>query len=209
LSPGWYTAILAPFVADRGTLTVIGPEPKPPADAGADAAAPEVLFAKKYADRLAASPGVFGKVRVRSVDAATAFSLGPDGSADAVVTFRNFYNWVKSGITPNVLAAAFKVLKRGGVLGVRDNQRRSRLGGEAEGGCRGRGVPCEIRDAVDGEGVELAETSSVDGDWNESTKAGANGGALTGDLSFRSGPAPRKPDQAQQRCSAYRTFAGW
>jgi predicted methyltransferase/ABC-type nitrate/sulfonate/bicarbonate transport system substrate-binding protein len=119
---GWYTAILAPFVADKGTLTVISPEPKPPADAAADAAAPEALFAKKYADRLAASPGVFGKVRVRSVDAATAFSLGRDGSADAVVTFRNFHNWVKAGITPNVLAAAFKVLKRGGVLGIEEHR---------------------------------------------------------------------------------------
>jgi predicted methyltransferase/ABC-type nitrate/sulfonate/bicarbonate transport system substrate-binding protein len=119
---GWYTAILAPFLADTGTLTVIGPEPKPPIDAGADAGAPEALVAKKYADRLAASPGVFGKVRVRSVDAASPFSLGPDGSADAVVTFRNFHNWVKAGITPNVLAAAFKVLKRGGVLGIEEHR---------------------------------------------------------------------------------------
>jgi predicted methyltransferase/ABC-type nitrate/sulfonate/bicarbonate transport system substrate-binding protein len=119
---GWYTAILAPFLADKGTLTVISPEPKPPVDASADAAAPEALLAKKYADRLAASPGVFGMVRVRSVDVASRFSLGPDGSADAVVTFRNFHNWVKAGITPNVLGAAFKVLKRGGVLGIEEHR---------------------------------------------------------------------------------------
>jgi predicted methyltransferase/ABC-type nitrate/sulfonate/bicarbonate transport system substrate-binding protein len=119
---GWYTAILAPFLADKGTLTAINPEPKPPVDAGTDAGAPEALLAKKYADRLAASPAVFGKVRVRSVDSSTAFSLGPDGSADAVVTFRNFHNWVKAGITPNVLAAAFRVLKRGGVLGIEEHR---------------------------------------------------------------------------------------
>jgi predicted methyltransferase/ABC-type nitrate/sulfonate/bicarbonate transport system substrate-binding protein len=115
---GWYTAILAPFLADKGALTVVNPESKPPADAGA----PEALLAKKYADRLAASPGVFGKVQVRSVNPATSFSLGADGSADVVVTFRNFHNWVKAEITPKVLAAAFRVLKRGGVLGIEEHR---------------------------------------------------------------------------------------
>jgi predicted methyltransferase/ABC-type nitrate/sulfonate/bicarbonate transport system substrate-binding protein len=121
---GWYTAILAPFLADKGTLTAISPEPKPAAnvDGGAAAAAAEALFAKKYADRLVASPGVFGKVGAHSVDPMHEFSLGPDRSADAVVTFRNFHNWVKAGITPNVLSAAFRVLKPGGVLGIEEHR---------------------------------------------------------------------------------------
>ena len=120
---GWYTAILAPFLADKGTLTAISPEPKPAANVdGGAAAAAEALFAKKYADRLAASPGVFGKVGAHSVNPAGDFSLGPDGSADAVVTFRNFHNWVKAGITPNVLSAAFRVLKQGGVLGIEEHR---------------------------------------------------------------------------------------
>ena len=109
------------MLADKGTLTAISPEPTTVADAGA-AAAPEALFVKKYTDRLAASPGVFGKVRARSVNPSGEFSLGPDGSADAVVTFRNFHNWVKAGITPNVLAAAFRVLKPGGVLGIEEHR---------------------------------------------------------------------------------------
>jgi predicted methyltransferase/ABC-type nitrate/sulfonate/bicarbonate transport system substrate-binding protein len=118
---GWYTAILAPLLADNGSLSVTNPEPTRAADAGAAATA-EALFAKKYADRLAASPGVFGKVHARSVNPGSDFSLGPDGSADAVVTFRNFHNWVKAGITPNVLSAAFRVLKPGGVLGIEEHR---------------------------------------------------------------------------------------
>jgi len=124
---GWFTAILAPLLADKGTLTVISAEPKPPAGPGPDPAAAttaklEALSARKYADRLAASPGVFGKVRLRSVNPAGELSFGPDGSADAVVTFRNFHNWVKEGITANVLGAAFRVLKRGGVLGIEEHR---------------------------------------------------------------------------------------
>jgi len=121
---GWYTAILAPFLADKGTLTAISPEPKPAAnvDGGVAAAAAEALFTKKYADRLSANPGVFGQVVSHSVDPARELSLGPDGSADAVVTFRNFHNWVKAGITPDVLSAAFRVLKRGGVLGIEEHR---------------------------------------------------------------------------------------
>jgi predicted methyltransferase/ABC-type nitrate/sulfonate/bicarbonate transport system substrate-binding protein len=122
---GWYTAILAPFLAEKGALTAVSPEPKPAVDGGAaavTAAKLEATFAKKYTDRLAASPAAFGKVRARVVDPETAFSLGPDGSADAVVTFRNFHNWVKSGITPSVLSAAFRVLKRGGVFGIEEHR---------------------------------------------------------------------------------------
>jgi predicted methyltransferase/ABC-type nitrate/sulfonate/bicarbonate transport system substrate-binding protein len=115
---GWYTAVLAPFLAEKGTLTAVGPQGTPEVDAGA----PEALVAKKYADRLAASPAVFGKVRVRAIDPAATFSLGPDESADAVVTFRNFHNWVKAGITPRILSAAFRVLKPGGVLGIEEHR---------------------------------------------------------------------------------------
>jgi len=117
---GWYTAILAPLVAEKGTLTVISPEVKPEADGGAGAVAE--LLTKKYSERLAASPAVYGKVRAHAIDTATDFSLGPDESADAVVTFRNFHNWVKAGIAARVLEAAFRVLKPGGVFGVEEHR---------------------------------------------------------------------------------------
>ncbi len=47
--------------------------------------------------------------------------LGPDGSADMVVTFRNIHNWIPAGTAPTVFAVA-KVLKPGGVYGVEEHR---------------------------------------------------------------------------------------
>jgi predicted methyltransferase len=95
---GWYTEILAPFLRDSGKLAVA------PVDAD---------FEKK----LSGAPSLFGKVeRVKTE------SLGADESADVVLTFRNVHNWIQGGFAPKVFAAAFKVLKHGGVLGVEEHR---------------------------------------------------------------------------------------
>jgi predicted methyltransferase len=113
---GWYTAVLAPVLAEKGKLVVTNMDPGGPAD---DHGAP---MARQYAARLAAKPNVFGKVDVHVLHPPSDISLGPDGSADAVLTFRNFHNWVGAGIAEKVLAASFRVLKPGGVFGVEEHR---------------------------------------------------------------------------------------
>jgi predicted methyltransferase len=113
---GWYTAILAPLLAEKGKLTVTSMDPAgPPDDHGAQ-------MARQYAARLASKPNVFGHVEVRVIHPPTDLTLGPDGSADAVLTFRNVHNWVGGGIADKVFAAAFRVLKPGGILGVEEHR---------------------------------------------------------------------------------------
>jgi|HubBroStandDraft_6_1064221.scaffolds.fasta_scaffold471060_1 predicted methyltransferase len=113
---GWYTAILAPVLADKGKLVVTSMDPAGPPD---DHAA---QGARQYAARLASKPGDFAKVDVRVLHPPADLSLGPDGSADAVLTFRNFHNWVGAGIAEKVLAASFRVLKPGGIFGVEEHR---------------------------------------------------------------------------------------
>jgi predicted methyltransferase len=116
---GWYTAILAPVVADHGKLVVTNMDPNgPPDDHGT--AGP-----KQYAARLASKPNDFARVEVRVLHPPADVTLGPDGSADAVFTFRNVHNWVGAGIADKVFAAAFRVLKPGGVLGVEEHRANS------------------------------------------------------------------------------------
>jgi predicted methyltransferase len=66
---GWYTAILAPLLADRGELVVTNLDPNGPP--GADS----TRFAKKYAERLASKPALFGKVKVRTLRPGGIFAL--------------------------------------------------------------------------------------------------------------------------------------
>jgi predicted methyltransferase len=115
---GWYTAILAAFLSNGGKLTVTSMDPAGPPDEYA------TKGARAYAARLAAQPDVFGKVDIHVVHPPSDVVLGPDGSADMVLTFRNVHNWISGGSADAVFAAAFRVLKPGGVLGVEEHRAR-------------------------------------------------------------------------------------
>jgi predicted methyltransferase len=111
---GWYTAILAPYLHERGTLYAAAMDP--------DSTSPEdKRYNTELAAMLAAHPDVYGKVQV-TVLAPHKMQIAPDGTADMVVTFRNIHNWVWAGIEKEVLAAAFRALKPGGILGVEEHR---------------------------------------------------------------------------------------
>ncbi len=120
---GWYTAILAPFLRDSGKLSVTNFDP-------ATVQGERKEFAVSFENKLGGSPGIYGKVEVRHVNPPTDIVLGQEGSADVVVTFRNFHNWVQAGFEKSVVDAAFKVLKHGGVFGVVEHRGESRRGRE-------------------------------------------------------------------------------
>ncbi|HEY2516630.1 MAG TPA: hypothetical protein VGI39_37425 [Polyangiaceae bacterium] len=117
---GYYTAILAPVLSDKGQLTVTR------FDLNGDAKDYNTKESKWIADRLAKDPAVFGKVAQQQI-ATPNVELGPAGSADFVLTFRNVHNWIEEGYGDQVFAAAFRVLKPGGVLGVEEHRGRADL----------------------------------------------------------------------------------
>jgi len=108
---GWYTAILAPYLAAKGHLSVTNFDPEGPADS------PLTNFGKKLRARLDADKATFGKVTVHTQPAQGGWNLGPDASYDMILTFRNIHNWLPDG-DKAFFAAAFKALKPGGTLGV-------------------------------------------------------------------------------------------
>jgi predicted methyltransferase len=113
LSPGggWYTEILAPLVKDRGKLYTAGYDPKSETDYYRKSA-------KRFADKLAANPAIYGKVAVTVLQPPDKLAIAPKGSADMVLTFRNLHNWMEIGQAIAVLRAAHDALKPGGVFGV-------------------------------------------------------------------------------------------
>jgi predicted methyltransferase len=110
---GWYTEILAPVLAGHGRLI--------------DAAVPPKGYGEsdgtvRYLEKLKGNPAVYGKVKVIDFVPPEKMDLGPEGSADMVLTFRNAHNWEGDHQLPTVFQAAFKVLKHGGVLGLTDHR---------------------------------------------------------------------------------------
>jgi predicted methyltransferase len=111
---GWYTEILAPIVHGQGALTVTSVDPNGDKPGNKAAAA----LAKRFIDE----PALFAGVKVQRIEPPAELDFGPDGSADAVLTFRNLHDWVRDGYADKVLAACLRVLKPGGVLGVTDHR---------------------------------------------------------------------------------------
>lgn len=117
ISPGggWYSAVLAPVLRDKGKLIVAGGDPN------GDPKSEGTQNAKALQARFQQMPQAFDKVQAVVVKRG-AVSFGPPESADMVLTFRNFHNWVGSPAMGEILAASFAVLKHGGVLGVTDHR---------------------------------------------------------------------------------------
>jgi len=102
---GWYTEILAPYLATRGTYYAAGGMAKG-------------LNAVKTLQTT--NPAVYGKVKLAAFPAAAGEPSVPAGSADVVLTFRNIHNLRFSGVdrTQAAFAEMFRMLKPGGTLGI-------------------------------------------------------------------------------------------
>jgi len=110
---GWWTEILAPYLAERGLLDEALPDPAASDEArNGDAA---------FVAKLAASPAIYGKVVVTTLDTGKE-EIAPAGSADLVLTFRNLHDWVPRGTAEAHLAAMYRALKPGGILGIEDHR---------------------------------------------------------------------------------------
>jgi predicted methyltransferase len=112
---GWYTEILAPWLRDGGRY--IGAIVDPAKASSENARDYYTKANQGLRDKLAAAPEQYAKAALVEFDLGAPM-LGPSGSADAVLTFRNVHNWVNNGAAPLMFQAFHDVLKPGGVLGV-------------------------------------------------------------------------------------------
>ncbi len=106
---GWYSEILAPYLAAKGKL--IGAQPLRAAD--------------RYAKFLATDAALYGKVGQASFPGFLGGTPVAPGTADVVLTFRNVHNWrmgsgdpAKADYAEKAFREMFEMLKPGGVLGI-------------------------------------------------------------------------------------------
>jgi predicted methyltransferase len=106
---GWYTEILAPYLK-RGGGTYYG--------AGND------RMVGGPTRMMAASPDLYGAIRLVPFPAREGDARMPDNSADVVLTFRNVHNWMmgENPFAEDAFRQIYAMLKPGGVLGVVDHR---------------------------------------------------------------------------------------
>ena len=106
---GWYTEILAPYLANGGTYYAV-------------AAGNGLNGVRKMMET---NSGVYGKARLAAFPVRAAGDARvPDGSADVVLTFRNVHNWMMGDkpFADDAFRQMFAMLKPGGTLGVVDHR---------------------------------------------------------------------------------------
>jgi predicted methyltransferase len=112
---GYWTDILGPYLAPKGRYYIALPAP---------GNAEEDASVKRLHARIAAEKERLGTLHETTLGAGH-FDIAPPGSADLVLTFRNLHNWMDEGYADEALAAAFKALKPGGILGIEDHRGRN------------------------------------------------------------------------------------
>ena len=109
-SGGWYTEILAPYLAQRGKLYVAQFDPQSKIKYFSESAA-------KFERKMTTSP-IYKTLEVTILDPPKYTRIAPLGSVDRVLVFRNVHNWLRRGDAEAFFKVFYRTLKPGGILGV-------------------------------------------------------------------------------------------
>ncbi len=109
-SSGWYTEILAPYLAEKGKYIAADPESDPRG------------YTMPRKSWLIAHPEISAKVYQTIFNGNGDTKLAKDGSVDMILTFRNVHNWLPKENVLSSFKSFHKALKPGGVLGVVDHR---------------------------------------------------------------------------------------
>jgi predicted methyltransferase len=112
---GYWTEILGAYLAPQGHYYLA-------IESAGDAE--EDAVTTKLRGRIAAQGVRFGKINETELGPKQ-FDIAPAGSADLVLTFRNLHNWMDGGFAEQAIAACFKALKPGGILGIEEHRGRN------------------------------------------------------------------------------------
>jgi predicted methyltransferase len=115
-SGGWWTEILAPYVARTGGRYIAADRDLADPRATERSRAARQAFLAKFADPR------FGSVTAVDFGMTSGLAL-PPASADFILVARAFHNWARvDGMTDRYLAAFYAALKPGGILAVEQHR---------------------------------------------------------------------------------------
>lgn len=150
---GWYTEVIAPYLNENGKYIAAHWDPES-----------EIPFIQKgisaYMEKLAAHPEVYGNVDMAVLMYPEKMDFVPPESVDMVVTFRNIHNWMARDFADDMLAAMYKALKPGGILGIVEHRGNPEVPQDpkAESGYVNQDYAIQLAESA---GFELVATSEI------------------------------------------------
>ncbi|MBA4808387.1 methyltransferase [Brevundimonas sp.] len=113
---GWYTEILAPYLARGKGVYVAAVFPEGPMADPAQAA-----LNAAFQTRFSADKRLYGEPQFTTFGAASG-PVTPAGTADLCLFMRTLHGWMAAGIAEKAFSDAFAALKPGGVLGIEQHR---------------------------------------------------------------------------------------
>ena len=115
---GWYSAVLAPYLArGGGKLYEASFDPL-------TATAAQMATMQEFKARFMQAPQTFGAIQL-TVLSPTSGAIAPDGSADMVLVMRNVHTFMAEGYAEKAFRDIFAALKPGGILGIEEHRAKS------------------------------------------------------------------------------------
>lgn len=158
---GWYTEILGPYLKSDGELYL--------AIFADDSKRSYASSSNKKIKEMTSNKDLFGKVNFTKMETPDHIGpLAPDNSMDRVLTFRNLHSWMRDGKLPEAMAAFYKALKPGGVLGIVHHRAKanSKLDPKAQQGYVREDYVIELALA---QGFEFVAKSEVNANYNDNS----------------------------------------
>lgn len=113
---GWFSEILAPYLARGGGTYVAALFPEGPT---ADPA--QVTLNRAFKTRFSSDKKLYGEPRFTTFGA-TSGPVAPAGTADLCLFMRTLHGWMAAGIAEKAFSDAFSALRPGGFLGVEQHR---------------------------------------------------------------------------------------
>ncbi|MFK8054100.1 MAG: class I SAM-dependent methyltransferase [Woeseiaceae bacterium] len=162
---GWYTRILAPYVAGKGTYLGLGADvEKYHAGQDPERNAERKKFPMTFPGKVTEWTGIEdASFAAAEVDEADDWK----GKVDAVVTFRGFHGLTRKHLTDETLIHFYGLLKPGGVVGIVQHRAPENHDHSATRGHRGYLKQSEVIAAFESQGFDLVKTSEINANPND------------------------------------------
>ena len=158
---GWYAEILAPYLRDNGQYIAAVVDPEALTGKARES---QQRGRARLQEKFVAQPTVYGKAGFVAY-APDKPVFGADESADMVLTFRNVHNWRMAGQAQAMFEGFYKVLRKGGVLGVVEHRADADVAEDDATGYVGTDQVIALATAA---GFELAGNSAVNANPRDS-----------------------------------------